>query len=129
MRATPLSDHTGQFADCSGRHRPDTVTAITSAVTAKTHVTVTASYNILTARASPGRAGSPRRSPPMFRVLRLCAQASPCPQSQTNVSFSVPTAAVTTQTRLTVFATAGGRQVLAPLFVNPAAPPANYADC
>ena len=45
------------------------------------------------------------------------------PQGQTNVSFSVPTTAVTTQTGLTVFATAGGLQQLAPLFVNPAAPP------
>jgi hypothetical protein len=45
------------------------------------------------------------------------------PQGQTNVSFSVPTAVVTTQTGLTVFAMAGGVQQLAPLFVNPAAPP------
>jgi hypothetical protein len=45
------------------------------------------------------------------------------PQGQTNVSFSVPTAVVTTQTGLTVFAMAGGRTELAPLFVNPAAPP------
>ncbi len=45
------------------------------------------------------------------------------PQGQTNVSFSVPTAVVTTQTGLTVFATAGGLQQLAPLFVNPATPP------
>ena len=45
------------------------------------------------------------------------------PQGQTNVSFSVPTAAVTAQTGLTVFAMAGGRTELAPLFVNPATPP------
>jgi hypothetical protein len=45
------------------------------------------------------------------------------PQGQTTVSFSVPTAVVATQTGLTVFAMAGGIQQLAPLFVNPAAPP------
>src|SRR5262249_23311179 len=45
------------------------------------------------------------------------------PQGQTEVSFSVPTATVTVQTGLTVFATAGGLTQLAPLFVNPAAPP------
>ena len=45
------------------------------------------------------------------------------PQGQTNVSFSVPTAVVTTQTGLTVFAMAGGLQQLAPLFVNPGTPP------
>jgi hypothetical protein len=45
------------------------------------------------------------------------------PEGQSNVSFSVPTAIVATQTGLTVFAMAGGRTELAPLFVNPAAPP------
>jgi hypothetical protein len=45
------------------------------------------------------------------------------PPGQTNIGFSVPTVAVTTQTGLTVFATAGGRTELAPLFVNPATPP------
>jgi Beta-propeller repeat len=45
------------------------------------------------------------------------------PPGQTTVSFSVPTAVVATQTGLTVFAVAGGVQQLAPLFVNPAAPP------
>jgi hypothetical protein len=45
------------------------------------------------------------------------------PEGQTNVAFNVPTAVVATQTGLTVFAMAGGRQQLAPLFVNPAAPP------
>ncbi len=45
------------------------------------------------------------------------------PEGQTNISFSVPTAVVTTQTGLTVFATAGGVQQLAPLFVNPVSPP------
>jgi hypothetical protein len=45
------------------------------------------------------------------------------PPGQTNVSFNVPTAVVATQTGLTVFAMAGGVQQLAPLFVNPAAPP------
>ncbi len=45
------------------------------------------------------------------------------PAGQTNVSFSVPTAVVTQSTGLTIFATAGGITQLAPLTVNPAAPP------
>ena len=50
------------------------------------------------------------------------------PEGQTNISFSVPTAVVNTQVGLTVFATAGGVQQLAPLFVNPAAPPTVCPD-
>ncbi|HXB68574.1 MAG TPA: SBBP repeat-containing protein [Candidatus Acidoferrales bacterium] len=45
-------------------------------------------------------------------------------QGATSIAFQVPTAAVTTQTGLTVTATAGGVQQLAPLTVNPGAPPA-----
>jgi hypothetical protein len=45
------------------------------------------------------------------------------PQGETNVAFNVPTAVVTAQTGLTVFAMAGGRTELTPLYVNPAAPP------
>jgi hypothetical protein len=54
-------------------------------------------------------------------ILTLPASVT-VPEGQTNISFSVPTAVVTTQTGLTVFATAGGLQQLAPLFVNPVAP-------
>ena len=49
------------------------------------------------------------------------------PAGETNVSFSVPTAPVTTSTGLTIFATAGGLTKLAPLTVNPAAPPVTTA--
>ena len=50
------------------------------------------------------------------------------PAGETNVSFSVPTAVVTTSTGMTIFATAGGQTRLAPLTVNPAAPPVTTAD-
>ncbi len=55
-------------------------------------------------------------------ILTLPASVT-VPEGQTNISFSVPTAVVNTQVGLTVFATAGGVQQLAPLYVNPAAPP------
>ncbi len=49
------------------------------------------------------------------------------PAGETNVSFSIPTAVVTTSTGMTISATAGGQTRLAPLTVNPAAPPVTTA--
>jgi hypothetical protein len=55
--------------------------------------------------------------------VALVPATATVPAGETTGSFSVPTSTVTASTGLTVFAMAGGVTQLAPLTVNPAAPP------
>jgi hypothetical protein len=136
-----------------------TVTAITSAVTVSTPVTLTASYNsssktaTITVLPTPGPAalssigffpnvvtggtaalailGLTNPAPAGgFTVtlstnnpIAMVPATATVPAGETTGSFSVPTSTVTTSTGMTVFAMAGGITQLAPLTVNPAAPP------